>query len=328
MNGTPSRGTLKPSERYCFWNQANCKHSQGALKASDWHCNCNHSRASETKGTATIRKALWNQANGSPSGRESGYLLSRLCQSQSWLVIQLMRVAFHSAVVVGAGTIAGTVVPLPLVRCHCHWRRWWFLTLLLQLAPSSPAPPAAFSPPAAGGAQINVALQNREQIQTYGIFYDQNDSRERHDGSKVLLIVQLMAWRFEGTAHRAAHAKRWCALQKQCSPPSRIVLPSQSAAAASLQMSVFAGKSMQDIDCKVVRPGGDSLAKKVVLVVSQNFAHRPHPSLKPGIAANKSNPHALWFTGTIHLHSERFALGWMWWQLRPYALLGCKQNDK
>ena len=42
--------------------------------------------------------------------------------------------------------------------------------------------------------------------------------------------------------------------------------PFQSAAASSLQMSVFAGKSMKDIDGKVVQL--DQVTKKVTLVVN------------------------------------------------------------
>jgi hypothetical protein len=44
-------------------------------------------------------------------------------------------------------------------------------------------------------------------------------------------------------------------LRKQCSP--RNVLPSQSRATSSLQMSIFARKIMKDIDGKVVRPGAE-----------------------------------------------------------------------
>ncbi len=45
------------------------------------------------------------------------------------------------------------------------------------------------------------------------------------------------------------------AMRLRCSP--LIALPSQSAAASSLQMSLFAGKSMKDINGMVVCPGGE-----------------------------------------------------------------------
>ena len=109
--------------------------------------------------------------------------------------------------------------------------------------PSAPAPLAALGPAAAGGAQSTSCHQIGNKFRHYG------PGPNCEQIQKIFSVTEMSQGK-RITVRRRCSSCSSCfdtmrgimRLRKQCSPRNRIGLPSQSAAASSVQMSFFCGE--------------------------------------------------------------------------------------